>query len=211
MPRGVQKLESSKRIIKLNIGCGEKQLDGYIGIDIKPIKGVKHVVDLDYGGRIPYPNKSVDEIYTTQFLEHLVDVETLTLEMIRVLKPGGKLYIKVPFYGSVIAHEPSHKSFFSPYSFNFYTKGRSVYKFSPMYLEEVYVPRMTFEYFFDWKDKLLLPILWFANKFRKPYLFCLSFVLPASYLEFSYTRVIDESHISKECRDWFEKELWRKK
>jgi len=197
--------------LKLDLGCGEILQEGYVGLDIKPIKGVKHVVDLDYGGKIPYPDQSVDEIFTTQFIEHLVDVESLMLEMIRVLKKGGKLFIKVPFYGSFIAHEPSHKSFFSPFSFNFYTKGRSVYRLSPTYLEEVIKPKMTFEYFLDWKDKLFLPFQWFANTFQKPYLFCLGFVIPASYIEFNYKRVVDESHISQETKDWFEKEEWRKK
>jgi len=197
-------------MLKIDLGCGEILKEGYVGIDKKPIKGVKHVMDLDYGGRIPYADKSVDEIYTTQFLEHLVDVETLTLEMIRVLRPGGKLFIKVPFYGSFIAHEPSHKSFFSPHSFNFYTKGRSVYKFSPTYLEEVIRPKMTFEYFLDWRDIFFKPFEWFANKFRKPYLLCGGFIIPASYIEFSYVRVSDESHISKEVKEWFEKGKWRK-
>ena len=198
-------------MIKINLGCGEQLQEGYIGIDKKPIKGVAHIVNLDYGGKIPYPDKSVDEIYTTQFLEHLNDVETLTLEMIRVLKPGGRLFIKVPFFGSFIAHEPSHRTFFNPYSFSFYTKGKSVYKFSPTYLEEVKKPLMTFEYFVDWKDVVFLPFQWFANAFRKVYILFFAFVIPASFLEFEFTRVIDESHISQETKDWFEKEEWRPK
>ena len=44
----------------------------------------------DYdGSHIPLPDQSVDVIYSSNVLEHVEDLETLTAEMRRVLRPGG--------------------------------------------------------------------------------------------------------------------------
>lgn len=46
---------------------------------------------------IPLPNESVDIILCTQVLEHLKYPTQALQEMHRLLKPGGKLYLSVPF------------------------------------------------------------------------------------------------------------------
>jgi len=44
----------------------------------------------DYdGAHIPYPDNSFDIVYSSNVLEHVVDLDTLTAEMRRVLRPGG--------------------------------------------------------------------------------------------------------------------------
>jgi SAM-dependent methyltransferase len=46
---------------------------------------------------IPLPDESVDIILCTQVLEHLKYPAQAVQEMFRLLKPGGKLYLTVPF------------------------------------------------------------------------------------------------------------------
>ena len=81
---------------KLNLGSGEKPLDGYDNIDIK-------------AGRSAYPldtveTGSVDEVRASHLLEHFPREQQLPViqEWARVLKPGGLLKIAVPDFDKII-------------------------------------------------------------------------------------------------------------
>lgn len=76
--------------IKLNLGSGAKPLEGWVNIDIQD-------------GRSAYPlseyaDESVDEVRASHLLEHFGHREAAKVlaEWVRVLKPGGKLWIAVP-------------------------------------------------------------------------------------------------------------------
>src|SRR5205814_177285 len=60
---------------------------------------VVELCELDAGdGRVvPYTDASFDAVICTQVLEHSVDPDALLREMWRVLRPGGRLLITVPF------------------------------------------------------------------------------------------------------------------
>jgi ubiquinone/menaquinone biosynthesis C-methylase UbiE len=47
---------------------------------------------------LPYPDQSFDFIHCITVLEHVEDVEKALLEMYRVLKPNGMIYIHMPNY-----------------------------------------------------------------------------------------------------------------
>jgi len=75
--------------IKLNLGSGDKPIDGWSNIDIKT------------GGVIfPLPNadNSVDEIRASHVLEHFPHGKVFSVlkDWVRALKPNGKLRIAVP-------------------------------------------------------------------------------------------------------------------
>lgn len=79
--------------IKLNVGCGEFKLDGYINID----KYVEADIKAD-SCSLPYKDNSVSEIVSSHHLEHLdIDEINKTLkEFYRILKPEGSLKLNVP-------------------------------------------------------------------------------------------------------------------
>lgn len=79
--------------MKINIGCNEWKLDGFINIDIDPNVNPDMVAD---GMNLPFENESVDEIYAGHMLEHYALTEKPLNEWYRVLKPGGKITITVP-------------------------------------------------------------------------------------------------------------------
>lgn len=62
--------------------------------------------------KLPFDDNSFDYITTYQTLEHVQNIEECLIELIRVLKPGGKLKIYAPDYNSFF--EPHYKVPFLP-------------------------------------------------------------------------------------------------
>jgi len=79
-------------MLKLNLGCGTKLMDGYINIDIRPLNDQILVGDV---ASLPYDNETVDEIYASDIYEHIGHVRSQELlnHWVSKLKRGGKLLI----------------------------------------------------------------------------------------------------------------------
>jgi ubiquinone/menaquinone biosynthesis C-methylase UbiE len=75
----------------LNVGCG-KQTYGTDFIDVYPSRPEVKKCNID-NEKLPYPNNTFDEVYSRCLLEHTKNVFNVLKEMIRVLKPKGKLVI----------------------------------------------------------------------------------------------------------------------
>lgn len=87
--------------MKVDLGCGRRKKEGYIGVDSIDFPGVDFVFDA--GSAIyPWNDGTVDEIYSCHMVEHLKAEERVHLvnECHRVLKKGGLLYIQVPHWQS---------------------------------------------------------------------------------------------------------------
>ncbi|MBB2971424.1 class I SAM-dependent methyltransferase [Mesorhizobium sp. RMAD-H1] len=52
---------------------------------------------LSVGQRLPFRDQSFDGVYTNAVLEHVTDPFACAEELMRVLKPGGKVFCSVPF------------------------------------------------------------------------------------------------------------------
>lgn len=89
----------------LDVGCGTKpyrdlfKVSQYVGIDIDSLRTRKwKVADVLYDGRsLPIEGGSVDSILCSQVLEHVFEPQSFLSELHRVLKPGGRLLLTVPF------------------------------------------------------------------------------------------------------------------
>lgn len=81
--------------MKIDIGCGNKVLDGFERWDIK---------DGRKAYPIELPDNSVEEIHASHILEHFPHRSTLSVlkEWVRVLKPGGLIQIAVPDFNKII-------------------------------------------------------------------------------------------------------------
>ena len=105
-------------VLRLNLGCGDKPLQGWTNVDIRDLPGVDIVYDLR---RLPWPFDSgdVDEILMDNVLEHLASRDAIRVlnEIGRVLKLGGQATIIVPHALSQGAYQdPTHVSFWVPRS-----------------------------------------------------------------------------------------------
>lgn len=91
--------------IRIDIGCGTKKREGFVGVDVRPFDGVD--VQMDAGkDRWPWNDGSVDEINASHFVEHLTPPERIHFanEAFRVLKPGAKATITTPHWASCRAY-----------------------------------------------------------------------------------------------------------
>ena len=73
--------------IRVNLGCGDQQLPGYLGIDRLRRAGTHVLSDLRLP--LPFASQSIDRVYAKSVLEHVEGLEDLFTEVHRVLKPEG--------------------------------------------------------------------------------------------------------------------------
>jgi SAM-dependent methyltransferase len=109
--------EATRSGTKLNIGSGQLRVDGYTNVDREASPAVDVVWDL-MEHPWPFENDSIEGIITWHFLEHLHGDGLIRAmeEIHRILKPGGEVYIKVPFkergpYNQLHHHVFSRNSF----------------------------------------------------------------------------------------------------
>lgn len=98
--------------LKIDLGSGLHPKAGYTGIDILD-QGQGIVWDVRKG--IPLPDNSVEEVYSSHFVEHLEnkDLGQLFQEMLRVCKDEAKIFIKCPHDKRIEAHYLCHYSLWS--------------------------------------------------------------------------------------------------
>lgn len=92
--RRARRLAAAGGPVRLHLGSGPERLRGWTNVDLYfPAE-----LCLDLRTPLPFPDGSVDVIYSQHFLEHLDHAAGLRLlaECARVLKPGGWLRISTP-------------------------------------------------------------------------------------------------------------------
>lgn len=109
--------------IKLDLGCGNRKVAGFIGIDRKADSDADIIRDVEKRG-LPFSDSSVAEIVTRHFLEHVTDLIFVMSEIWRVLKPNARVHIEVPVVPCKDAYtDPTHKRFFTDETFKFFEHG----------------------------------------------------------------------------------------
>jgi SAM-dependent methyltransferase len=122
--------------IKLDIGCGKRCREGYIGIDKVNFDNVVYAVDIDVDDTniLPFKDCEVETINCEHVLEHIHNLIPVMNEFHRVLKPNGLLEIGVPCAfgydnnGSLVMgggafRDPTHVRFFTQDTFYYWTEG----------------------------------------------------------------------------------------
>jgi len=118
----VKEVKSEEKPIRLDLACGNRKTEGFLGVDKEPLKGVDFIQDLE---SYPYPfeDNSVDEINCFHFIEHTKDLIKFMNEIYRILKVGGKITIVAPYYTSCRAwQDPTHVRAISEFTFLYFNK-----------------------------------------------------------------------------------------
>ncbi|MGE5098009.1 MAG: methyltransferase domain-containing protein [Betaproteobacteria bacterium] len=85
--------------LKLNLGCGDKILPGYVNVDVVEARaGMKPDVVCDLHDLAPFSDDSAEEILSVHVVEHFWrwEVRDVLREWVRVLKPGGRMIVECP-------------------------------------------------------------------------------------------------------------------
>lgn len=105
----------------LHLGCGNKPMKNFINVDYYNKQYADEIVNLNQ--RLPYEAESIDLIYSDNVFEHIENLLGLIKECHRVLKKGGTLIIKVPYFKSKHAFvDPTHINFFTIQSMDYFVK-----------------------------------------------------------------------------------------
>ena len=89
----------------LDVGCGSKpyrklfNVEAYVGLDIdSKTARQRGVADAFYdGNQFPFSDGAFQSVLCNQVLEHVFRPDEFLQEIIRVLKPGGRLLLTIPF------------------------------------------------------------------------------------------------------------------
>jgi len=112
--RIAESLQYSGRVVDL--GCGSapyrelilEKADEYIGVDWEGSGHDQSRIDVvaDLTEPLPFEDDFADTVVSFQVMEHLPDTALFLDECYRILRPGGDLFITVPFMWHV--HEAPH-------------------------------------------------------------------------------------------------------
>lgn len=81
---------------KLNLGCGQCKLEGYLNVDIDEELKPDEIVDITRP--LPYADETFEEVIFFHTIEHITKQfhPTIFSEVRRVLKPNGKFILGYP-------------------------------------------------------------------------------------------------------------------
>ncbi len=93
-PRMVLKYVEKNKTI-LDIGSGPERLGKeFINVDVFPFPEVDIVASAT---QLPFRDSSIDAAVSESVFEHVADANVFAKEMVRVVKPGGFVYVSAPF------------------------------------------------------------------------------------------------------------------
>lgn len=116
--RGFLERRELLRGVVFDLGCGARpfereilaRAERYIGVDRRHgLEGARADVVADLNRPLPIQDGAADAVISTSALEHVCEPQLLLREAFRILKPGGHLYLAVPFQWWI--HEAPHDYF----------------------------------------------------------------------------------------------------
>ncbi|HEU0080904.1 MAG TPA: glycosyltransferase [Candidatus Paceibacterota bacterium] len=109
----------------IDVGSGPERLGKeFINVDVFPFPEVDVVSDAT---QLPFKDGSIDAAVSESLFEHVPDAYKVAREMVRVVKPGGYIYVSAPFM------HPYHAS---PDDFNRWTTSGLKHMFSDLEVVE---------------------------------------------------------------------------
>jgi SAM-dependent methyltransferase len=90
--------------LKLNIGCGDVFIEDKSWINVDWASSHRNVANIDIRSPLPFSDNSLEFVYASHLIEHLIDddLNTLLQEIFRILKPGGICRLVTPDWDEMI-------------------------------------------------------------------------------------------------------------
>lgn len=107
----------NQHLLKLNLGCGNKRKEGFLGVDLFPCEAVDKIADLNEN--LPFEDGSVCEIYMDNVIEHIPNLPKLFKELHRICCHDAAIKIITPHFASLSSWiDPTHVHHLSYFSMN---------------------------------------------------------------------------------------------
>lgn len=114
----MEPLATSRR---LDLGCGDANRPGFVGMDRFFLPGVDVVSSFDEQP-LPFRDGSFDLVVAVHSLEHAADVMSVLREVWRVARPGAQVVVNGPYGAQALNFaNPYHKAIFNEHSPRFWT------------------------------------------------------------------------------------------
>ena len=108
--------------MKLNIGCGNKKINGYIGVDKFKCLAADYICDIE-NEKLPFEENSITSIILDNVIEHFYDIPKVIDELVRVSQKGTNIKIITPHFSSLSSWiDPTHIHHLSYFSFDHFEK-----------------------------------------------------------------------------------------
>ncbi|MBL7989006.1 MAG: methyltransferase domain-containing protein [Chlorobi bacterium] len=122
----------------LNLACGTDIRQStpevkWTNLDLAMLPGVDLAHDLR---RFPwpFPDHTFDRVIAHDIIEHLPETVATMEELWRVLKPGGIVEFRIPYFNSIhMFNDPTHQRFFNENTLQFFDVGSAFRKARPYY------------------------------------------------------------------------------
>jgi SAM-dependent methyltransferase len=105
----------------LNLGCGQRRLEGAINLDRMSTVNPDVVHDID---KVPWPflEDQFSQVHANDVIEHCSDVVVTMEEIHRICRSGAVVQITTPHFSSANSFaDPTHRYHFSYFSFHYFT------------------------------------------------------------------------------------------
>jgi dolichol-phosphate mannosyltransferase len=164
----------------IDVGSGPERLGReFINVDVFPFPEVDIVSDAT---QLPFKDGTIDAAVSESLFEHVPDAHLIAREMVRVIKPGGYVYVSAPFI------HPYHTS---PDDFNRWTLSGLKHMFKDMEIIEAGVRSG------PWSALLLFLAYWlgvifsFGSRRLAPFLAHIFMLVlgPLKYLDFIFIHI----------------------
>jgi len=144
-----------KNIKRLNLGCENEYKEGWFNLDFDKRVKADAYHDLN---KFPWPFKDneFDEILVANVLEHLSDVSKVMMELYRISKDKGILYISAPHFSNPFRWtELEHKSCFSHITFGEWHCNKELFPYFEVIKKKISFTRCNFAFM----NKVLNPLI----------------------------------------------------
>lgn len=112
---------TTEKHIRINLGCGNKYIEGFIGVDRSPCLAADILCDI--ARSLPFRDNSVDEFYLDNLIEHVPDIPALMAEVVRTSTNNAKVTIITPHFTSLSSwKDPTHLHHLSYFSFDHFER-----------------------------------------------------------------------------------------
>jgi hypothetical protein len=93
-------------VTRIELGCGNTGLGGTLGVDRRRTPTTRIVCDVR---QLCFSAACADEVYAICVLEHVNNPHEVSREIVRILRPNGRAFVRVPNLGTFSAHmDPTH-------------------------------------------------------------------------------------------------------